>query len=79
VKDAVLGRESFLTYIRVRKFVALHSKEPYVFGTVEEVLNRGATRAKKNQGKLKGRVKFLQNDPGRQMIGSFYPLTEDDW
>ncbi|KFH46191.1 hypothetical protein ACRE_030170 [Hapsidospora chrysogenum ATCC 11550] len=67
------------TATRVRKFVALHSKEPCVFGTVDEVLNRGATRAKKNQGKLKGRVKFLKDDPGRQMIGSFYPLTQDDW
>lgn len=50
-----------------------------MFGTVDEVLNRGATRAKKNQEKLKGRVKFLKDDPGRQMIGSFHPLTQDDW
>lgn len=57
----------------------LHSKEPYVFGTIDSVLKQGAKPTKKNQGRLEGRVAFLKDNPGRQMIGSFHPLTEDDW
>ena len=26
-----------------------------------------------------GRLTFLKDDPGRQTIGSFHPLTDDDW
>ncbi|KAL6857594.1 hypothetical protein ACO1O0_005035 [Amphichorda felina] len=67
------------TASKVRKFVSLHSKEPYVFGTIDQVLTEGAKSTKKKGGKLGGRVAFLKDDPGRQMIGSFHPLTEDDW
>ncbi|KAK6542483.1 hypothetical protein TWF694_006436 [Orbilia ellipsospora] len=28
---------------------------------------------------VRGRIAFLRDDPGRQEIGSFNPLTEDDW
>lgn len=28
---------------------------------------------------VRGKISFLKDDPGRQEIGSFNPLTEDDW
>lgn len=28
---------------------------------------------------ISGHITFLQDDPGRQQIGSFHPLTDDDW
>jgi hypothetical protein len=28
---------------------------------------------------VSGRIKFLQDNPGRQEIGSFNPITETDW
>ncbi|KAF3764592.1 hypothetical protein M406DRAFT_107219 [Cryphonectria parasitica EP155] len=64
---------------RVRKYVERHSTEPYLFGTIEEVLVQGDTSGKKKKKKLAGKVTFLKDDPGRQMIGSFHPLTDDDW
>ncbi|KAG9255835.1 ankyrin repeat protein [Emericellopsis atlantica] len=65
---------------KVRKFVAFHSKEPYIFGSVDKVL-QGKTpeSSKKNVAELGSKVVFLTDDPGRQMIGSFNPITEDDW
>jgi hypothetical protein len=50
-----------------------------LFGTIQEVAIQGAKPGKKGKQKLVGQVTFLQDDPGRQMIGSFYPLTKDDW
>ncbi|XP_014560340.1 hypothetical protein COCVIDRAFT_89408 [Bipolaris victoriae FI3] len=33
------------------------------------------------EGKIhvSGNLSFMKNDPGRQAIGSFHPLTDDDW
>jgi hypothetical protein len=28
---------------------------------------------------VSGEVSFIKDDPGRQAIGSFHPLTDDDW
>ncbi|KAH8806113.1 ankyrin repeat protein [Xylogone sp. PMI_703] len=64
---------------RVRKYVARHSKEPHLFGTIQEVVVQGMKPGKKGKEKLAGKIDFLKDDPGRQMIGSFHPLTEDDW
>jgi hypothetical protein len=50
-----------------------------LFGTIHEVTVQGAIPTKRNNGKLSGKVTFIKDDPGRQMIGSFNPLTEDDW
>lgn len=50
-----------------------------MFGTVAEVLGRSGKATRRNKGGLKDTVTFLTDDPGRQMIGSFYPLTENDW
>lgn len=32
-----------------------------------------------SQNGIEGSLRFLTDDPGRQMIGSFHPLTDDDW
>ncbi|KAF9224651.1 hypothetical protein BS17DRAFT_816863 [Gyrodon lividus] len=63
---------------RVRKYVTKHSKEPHLFGTIEEVAGQGAPSSRRRK-KLAGKITFIKDDPGRQMIGSFHPLTEDDW
>lgn len=52
------------------------SREPCMFGTAEQVVMEGE---RPGEGKLSGRVTFIRDDPGRQMIGSFRPLTADDW
>ena len=59
--------------------MSLHSKEPYTFGTVDEVLSGETKSGKRGQGKLDKKLSFIKDDPGRQMIGSFHPLSEDDW
>lgn len=64
---------------RIQKYVTLNSKEPLFFGNLHEVLQRGAEATSKNQGKVTGKITFLKENPGRQMIGSFNPITEDDW
>jgi ankyrin repeat protein len=28
---------------------------------------------------IRGKMEFIKDDPGRQTIGSFHPLTDDDW
>ncbi|VUC21847.1 unnamed protein product [Clonostachys rosea] len=60
----------------VRRYVALHSKEAYRFGTIHEVMEEGSIAS---QNDIEGKLRFLTDDPGRQMIGSFHPSTEDDW
>uniref|UniRef100_A0A8H7NNZ4 Uncharacterized protein n=1 Tax=Bionectria ochroleuca TaxID=29856 RepID=A0A8H7NNZ4_BIOOC len=60
----------------VRRYVALHSKEAYRFGTIHEVMEEGSIAS---QNGIEGSLRFLTDDPGRQMIGSFHPLTDDDW
>ena len=62
---------------RVREHILKNPKrEPCMFGTVEEVTLKGEAPGK---GKMSGPVTFLKDDPGRQMIGSFHPLSADDW
>ncbi|SPO07204.1 uncharacterized protein DNG_09898 [Cephalotrichum gorgonifer] len=51
------------------------NREPCMFGTLDEVI-KGDTSG---EGKVSGKVTFMSHDPGRQMIGSFHPLTDDDW
>ncbi|KAI1798565.1 hypothetical protein F4811DRAFT_548003 [Daldinia bambusicola] len=65
---------------RVREYVTEHSKEPYMFGTIREVTGQEKSPGKnKSKGTLPQKVSFLKHNPGRQMIGSFYPITDDDW
>ncbi|KAH6681535.1 ankyrin repeat-containing domain protein [Halenospora varia] len=71
--------------------VHLH-RHPCFFGTAEEVLEDccgfcpvpqtdeeievAEQEAKTN---ISGPLKFLKDDPGRQEIGSFNPITDDEW
>ena len=71
--------------------VYLH-RHPCFFGTAEEVIqdccgycpvpktdeeNKIAEEEKKTN--VSGKLKFLTDDPGRQEIGSFNPITDDEW
>ncbi|KAF4119991.1 Ankyrin repeat [Geosmithia morbida] len=67
------------TATTVRKYVSERSREQHVFGTIVDVIEGKADLNKKTAEHLQCRLKFIKDDPGRQMIGSFYPLTEDGW
>jgi ankyrin repeat protein len=71
--------------------VHLH-RHPCFFGTAEEVLEDccGYCPAPKTDEEhevaeeesktyISGRLTFLKDDPGRQEIGSFNPITDDEW
>ncbi|GKT40101.1 uncharacterized protein ColSpa_00282 [Colletotrichum spaethianum] len=71
--------------------VYLH-RHPAFFGRVEDVIEDCCgccpkpvtpeeVEADEKEGEIyiSGKVSFLIDDPGRQQIGSFNPLTEDDW
>jgi ankyrin repeat protein len=71
--------------------VYLH-RHPAFFGRVEDVIEdccgccpvpktdeEKEVAAKEAEIYISGKVAFLIDDPGRQQIGSFNPLTEKDW
>lgn len=71
--------------------VYLH-RHPAFFGRVEDIIQdccgccpEPVTSEEKEVAEkeaeiyIKGKVSFLIDDPGRQQIGSFNPLTEQDW
>ena len=71
--------------------VYLH-RHPCFFGTAEEVIQDccGYCPTPKTDEEIKihdeeanayvsGKLKFLTDDPGRQEIGSFNPVTDDEW
>ncbi|KAF6843514.1 ankyrin repeat protein [Colletotrichum musicola] len=71
--------------------VYLH-RHPAFFGRVEDVIEDCCgfcpkpvtpeeieVAEKEAEIYISGKVSFLIDDPGRQQIGSFNPLTEDDW
>ncbi|KAF4971655.1 hypothetical protein FZEAL_9782 [Fusarium zealandicum] len=71
--------------------VYLH-RHPAFFGRVEDVIEdccgccpepvtpeEKEVAEKEAEIYIKGKVAFLIDDPGRQQIGSFNPLTEQDW
>lgn len=73
-----------LTAKNVRSTVISSARAPYMFGTIREVTDPTNPNCKwkskrKRRGKLPKKVTFIKLNPGRQMIGSFYPLTADDW
>ncbi|KAF7562776.1 hypothetical protein G7046_g1351 [Stylonectria norvegica] len=74
-----------------RKDISLH-RHPAFFGRVEDVIKDCCgscptpttpeeieVAEKEAQIYISGEVTFLIDDPGRQQIGSFNPLTEQDW
>ncbi|RHZ50985.1 ankyrin repeat protein [Aspergillus thermomutatus] len=71
--------------------VHLH-RHPAFFGNVEDVIEdccgfcpvpvtseEKELAAEESKIYVSGRIKFLQDNPGRQEIGSFHPITETDW
>ncbi|KAI9597685.1 ankyrin repeat-containing domain protein [Syncephalis fuscata] len=68
-------------------------RHPCFFGTMEEVMNdccgycpdvtKLAEEDKPHQNELdiyvQGTISFIKDDPGRQAIGSFHPITDGDW
>ncbi|KAK2799263.1 hypothetical protein FQN50_008539 [Emmonsiellopsis sp. PD_5] len=71
--------------------VDLH-RHPAFFGTVKDVIEdccgycpsprtEEETTIFEEEGKkfVSGKVQFMKNDPGRQTIGSFNPITDSDW
>ncbi|KAF9876431.1 ankyrin repeat protein [Colletotrichum karsti] len=71
--------------------VYLH-RHPAFFGRVEDVIedccgscpkpttpDEVEVAEKEAEIYISGKVSFLIDDPGRQQIGSFNPLTQDDW
>jgi ankyrin repeat protein len=71
--------------------VYLH-RHPAFFGRFEDVMNDCCgycPTAKTDEEKeiaeeedkifVSGKISFIRDDPGRQQIGSFNPLTDDDW
>lgn len=71
--------------------VYLH-RHPAFFGRAEDVIEdccgtcpKPETQQEKDISQkesemyISGKVSFLTDDPGRQQIGSFNPLTEEDW
>ncbi|KZL67095.1 ankyrin repeat protein [Colletotrichum tofieldiae] len=71
--------------------VYLH-RHPAFFGRIEDVIEdccgscpkpvtpeEVEVAEKEGEIYISGKVSFLIDDPGRQQIGSFNPLTEDDW
>ena len=71
--------------------VNLH-RHPVFFGSVDDVIHdccgfcpkpstieEEEVAEEENKTFVSGEVSFLKDDPGRQAIGSFHPLTDDDW
>ncbi|EJD52730.1 ankyrin [Auricularia subglabra TFB-10046 SS5] len=67
-------------------------RHPAFFGTMHECLEDGCEFCPEPQDEeakalqkteddiyIRGRVKFIQDDPGRQTVGSFKPIDEGDW
>ena len=67
-------------------------RHPAFFGSVEDVIHDCcgfcskpetdedlAAHEEESKIYISGDVTFFKDDPGRQQIGSFNPLTEDDW
>ncbi|CAG8719017.1 4950_t:CDS:2, partial [Ambispora leptoticha] len=67
-------------------------RHPCFFGTMEQVFNdccgtcpdprtpeEKELQEEEDKIFVRGEISFIKDDPGRQAIGSFHPLTEDDW
>lgn len=90
-KDLLLNAEWNPVNNPPNRTVALH-RHPVFFGTVKDVvvdccgfcpipLNDEDRKVFEEEEKtfVTGPITFLSDDPGRQEIGSFYPLTPDDY
>ncbi|KAK7211422.1 hypothetical protein V2G26_018600 [Clonostachys chloroleuca] len=74
-----------------KREVYLH-RHPAFFGRVEDIVEdccgycpepvtdeEKEVAERESQISISGKISFLTDDPGRQQIGSFNPLTEKDW
>lgn len=90
-KDLILNAEWNKLNKPPHRMVNLH-RHPVFFGNVVDVvgdccgfcpepLNDEEKAVAEEEGKLyvKGAISFLSDDPGRQEIGSFYPLGPEDY
>ncbi|KAF3921066.1 hypothetical protein AA313_de0204793 [Arthrobotrys entomopaga] len=81
------------TRIQKRRGGYLH-RHPAFFGTVKYIVKdccgycpdpdpdneeEKAMRVKDDKYYIRGPISFIKDDPGRQEIGSFNPITEEDW
>ncbi|KNE66554.1 hypothetical protein AMAG_11682 [Allomyces macrogynus ATCC 38327] len=82
-KDRTLNNEWFMS----KRGVSVH-QHPVFFGTMEEVMGDCCgscppivTPEDKEdvENFVHGPLTFMVDDPGRQTIGSFHPITDDDW
>ncbi|KAF3928803.1 hypothetical protein ABW21_db0208075 [Orbilia brochopaga] len=79
--------------VQKRRGPYLH-RHPAFFGSVKYIVNdccgycpepdpnnqdEVALRAKDDKYYIHGRMTFIKDDPGRQEIGSFNPITDEDW
>ena len=71
--------------------VNLH-RHPAFFGHVEDIINDCCcncpdprtekeikTAEEESKMYISGKISFMKDNPGRQNIGSFNPLTDEDW
>ncbi|KAL3605279.1 hypothetical protein FPOAC2_00222 [Fusarium poae] len=61
----------------IREYVRSRTDEAF-FGTIEEVIN-GLNAVEEGKEFMARKLSFIEDDPGRQMIGSTHPLDADDW
>jgi ankyrin repeat protein len=67
-------------------------RHPCFFGTMEQIFNdccgycptpstpeEVTTQIEEDKIFIRGKMEFIKDDPGRQTVGSFHPLTDDDW
>ncbi|KAK6523146.1 hypothetical protein TWF694_006041 [Orbilia ellipsospora] len=81
------------TRIQKRRGAYLH-RHPAFFGTVKYIVKdccgycpdpdphneeEKAMRVKDDKYYIRGPISFIKDDPGRQEIGSFNPITDEDW
>ncbi|GBB92606.1 hypothetical protein RclHR1_02030009 [Rhizophagus clarus] len=86
-KDMVLNSK----WYEKNKERVLH-RHPCFFGTMEQIFNdccghcpvpstpeEVASQIEEDKIFIRGKMEFIKDDPGRQTVGSFHPLTDNDW
>lgn len=87
-KDAILNRIEILPNGHVIKCRRSYKIHVCAVGSMEEVIADpfpddppipDDAPAESLQGTVRGKLSWLVDNPGRQQIGSFNPITEEDW
>ncbi|KAI8810866.1 hypothetical protein BJ742DRAFT_161669 [Cladochytrium replicatum] len=83
-KDKVLNNPFMMKKLRKTR----HHQHPCFFGTMKEVFEDCCGQCpalpedwdpEEDKLFVRGELKFIVDDPGRQEIGSFNPITDGDW